>query len=528
MPEDRTGLYAVNVQPFPDKHVPEALYYNHNRGPLPYISGHVSDMQDCYSHPRNVPNESMGYEGRYMPQMLRRPSHQPLPQYLKQPYHDHFPGPHMDFNQSTLVSHQHETFLHQPSCSCLQCYNKNWQIPSNVPWPTISSRAPTGFTNPAFPHLVSPFTYGPQCSNSRNANRHPQPLPRQLQTIGTSDFNSDISGLGHRCPRRVVVAHGSERICHPIAGASPFLTCCSCFELLKLPRKLMMVGKNQQSVQCGACSAIMLIELEKKGLVSIPTQFKQASAEGDDVSREKINENLQSSHNCLNADDMDSCSDGYDNCGYNFQLTDSEPNVLSRDQRLNFGESDEKQDPLSSSSSFTDDELSPDSVIFQRENSNSADVPQKDDVPVPIPDSPHHKDPNDTSNYVVSRCGMGNKSKRSGQEKVILDRITSRQNSVKDVSVATEMDVSFNDFQNSSVSQDSGKVCKEEDRPRINKGSESFFVSLIKKSFKDFSKSSQSAETGRSNVFVNGEPITDRVVKKAEKQAGRIQPGNYW
>ncbi|KAJ6712603.1 EXTRA-LARGE G-PROTEIN-LIKE [Salix purpurea] len=30
------------------------------------------------------------------------------------------------------------------------------------------------------------------------------------------------------------------------------------------------------------------------------------------------------------------------------------------------------------------------------------------------------------------------------------------------------------------------------------------------------------------NVFINGKPIPDRLVKRAEKLAGPIQPGDYW
>lgn len=163
-------------------------------------------------------------------------------------------------------------------------------------------------------------------------------------------------------------------------------------------------------------------------------------------------------------------------------------------------------------------------MISQREISDSADIPAKDDVPIPLPDS-QQKDPDKAaSNFVVSRCGIGNKSKRNDQEKLILDKSTTRQNSVNDVSIATEMEVSFNGFPNGS---DSVEV-SEEDRPKIKKGSESFFAGLIKKGFKEFSRSSQSMETGRINVFVNGHPITNRVVKKAEKLAGPIQPGSYW
>ncbi|TYH43147.1 hypothetical protein ES332_D11G108300v1 [Gossypium tomentosum] len=60
------------------------------------------------------------------------------------------------------------------------------------------------------------------------------------------------------------------------------------------------------------------------------------------------------------------------------------------------------------------------------------------------------------------------------------------------------------------------------------KGGESFFANIIKKSFKDFSRFNQTEERGKSNISVNGHPIPERVVKKAEKIAGPVLPGQYW
>uniref|UniRef100_A0A5B7AE89 Uncharacterized protein n=1 Tax=Davidia involucrata TaxID=16924 RepID=A0A5B7AE89_DAVIN len=533
MPNGPTSLSSVNMQPFArDKLVPKPPYFNHSHGPVPYINNQGSDMQEFYPPPRNVPNEFLGYEHSYLPPMLRRPPHQPPHQHLKQPYHHPFPGQYMDFNQGTRASHPCETFFHQPACSCLHCYKKKGQVPPKVPPPDFGSRSsPNDPTNPIFYHHASPVTFGPTGYYSRSA--HPPQLHaqnRQPQTRSSSNLHSDTAGFGHGRPRRVVIAHGNGRFCHPIAGGAPFITCYNCFELLKLPRKLMVVGENQHKVQCGACSTIILFELERKELViSIPKQINQVSAKVDDGSGEMLNENLQCSHGGSNPGAMNCYSDDYDNSGYNIQLTDTEPNILSRDQKSNFSESSKRQDPLSSCSSFSEDEQSPDSVIVQRDVTDSAELPSKDDVSLPLPDSPLQEHPDySPSNNGVSRYGKGNKSKRNDQEKVILDRSSSRQNSVKDVSMATEMEVSFNEYLNSGVSQDSMEVSKDKDQPRINKGSESFFAGLFKKSFRDFSRSSQSAEAGRANVFVNGQPIPDRVVKKAEKMAGPIQPGEYW
>jgi len=51
-------------------------------------------------------------------------------------------------------------------------------------------------------------------------------------------------------------------------------------------------------------------------------------------------------------------------------------------------------------------------------------------------------------------------------------------------------------------------------------------ANTIKKSFQDFSCSNHTGDS--SLVTVNGKPIPNFVIKKAEKLAGPIQPGNYW
>ncbi|XP_057462950.1 uncharacterized protein LOC130753044 [Actinidia eriantha] len=212
-----------------------------------------------------------------------------------------------------------------------------------------------------------------------------------------------------------------------------------------------------------------------------------------------------------------------------FQLRVTETSVLSSDRRLNVGKSHERQEPLSSTFSFSENEQNPYSGIFQKEISKSSDLPPKEDLPLPFSDSLDCKDPaKASSDNVVSRYGVGNKSKRNDQEKAVLERSVSVENSVTDVLVATEMEVPSSEFQNSIVSQDSVEVSKVEDQTTISKESEFFYANLLKRTFGNFSRSSQRVEIGRPNVFVNGQPMSDLVVQKAEMIAGHIQPGNYW
>ncbi|KAK3002083.1 hypothetical protein RJ639_020542 [Escallonia herrerae] len=522
--EGSMSMYSVNKQaPARDKHVPKPSHVSHHHEHVPYVTNHALDAQDFY-HPRNTPNQFLGYENAYRPQMLQMPPHQPPHQYLPRTYGDHFPGQYMDFNRDPLALHPHETFFHQPACSCLSCYNQNWQIPPRVHPPVYSNqRSPNDCVYPIFHQHRNPATYGPPGYDARVSKPHQLHFrDQQPQIRSSSGLDSENGGFGYRRPRRVVVARGSERVCFPIAGGAPFITCCNCFELLKLPRKVMMTGKSLKKMRCGACSAFLLLEIVDKCLVvSVSTQIEQVSAELDDV------KNLQQSHGFNNAGVTNSSSDDFDISSFNFQLTDDVSNLLSR-ERLDIGEAEKRQATHITSSSFSEDEQSPDSASIRGDDSNSAELPLEDNSPLPFPDSPLQEHLDFSFKTAVSRYGKGNKSTRIDQEKVIVGQITSGQNSVKDAPVATEMEVSINDYLHSDVSHDSAEVSKEESQHRMTRGSEPFFAGLMKKSFRDLSRSSQSMENGRSNTFVNGQLIPDRVIKKAEKLAGPIQPGEYW
>jgi hypothetical protein len=193
---------------------------------------------------------------------------------------------------------------------------------------------------------------------------------------------------------------------------------------------------------------------------------------------------------------------------------------------LNSNKSREMQNFHSSSPSTSEDENSSEVMIAPREAVKSIPRSTTDSLSPPSGSPPQEYIDHSNSSRAVNRFGKGNRSSRSEQEKAKLEKITSRQNSLKETAVATEMDV--HDYSNTGVSQDSRDASREHDRHRSNKGGESFFANIIKKSFRDFSRSNQTDDRGKINVTVNGKPLSDRVVKKAEKHAGPIQPGNYW
>ncbi|XP_023746144.1 uncharacterized protein LOC111894298 [Lactuca sativa] len=347
------------------------------------------------------------------------PHQPPHHQYLPPTYHDPFLG----YNQDTL--------FHRPSCSCSQCYNTNWHsntLPKIRPFPSFNSL-------PAH----DPLTYGQR------------QLPRHLDT-GTGSF-------GRRYPRRrVILSHGGERVSRPVSGGAPFISCCNCFELLKIPKKLWVMEKNvHKKMKCAVCSSLISITLEDNRIVTSVSSSQQK------VNKTKSNPSVHSSRD-------------YDKSGYNFQLADTEPNL-----------SPNEQSPDAAATVIDKASLSMSNENLESQN-------------------------NDLS-----------QSQRRDEERVLVEN----KKSLKDALVATEIDVSLTEYLNcEAVSKD-----KEDDQLRNKKGgTESFFAGLIKKRLKDFSRSSSErvVEKGRSDVFVNGQLLTDRQVKKAEKLAGPIHPGEFW
>nr|KYP56082.1 Uncharacterized protein At5g05190 family [Cajanus cajan] len=288
--------------------------------------------------------------------------------------------------------------------------------------------------------------------------------------------------------KRRVPANGS-RHCLPIAGGSPFFTCHNCFELLQLPKKTLVMEKNhKQKMRCGVCSSEIKFSVINKKLVIClhsETEDSATSTRIDDTANEVVNSHLSHSR------------------------VDRESPVLAGEPSLNSSKSREMQSFHSSSSpSTSDDENSPEVMNAPSEATNkSIHQPSKSSDQSPPPSG-------SCNNNAVSRLGKGNQSNRSDQGKENIEKNASRKNSLKEVVLASEMDV--HDYSNTGVSQDSGDASGEHDHPRSNKRGESFLANIIKR------------DSSKSNVTVNGQPIPDRVIKKAEKLAGPIQPGNYW
>ncbi|KAL5747637.1 hypothetical protein ACOSQ2_024934 [Xanthoceras sorbifolium] len=515
--------YNVPGQPFEVNRVLRPPNLNHSHVPASFANDHNLDVHNFYPPPRHVPNMISGsiYEQPFRSQQLTRPRNQPPTRYPQQPHHDYYLGQSVNFDQDLLASHSQETFLHQPACSCLHCYNRNSQFPPKVPDIGFTNRKFVKYpTRSNYYHNVNPVTVGRQ--NYHPSGVIPPPLHSQdLQpcTRWPIDIDSDVDGFRQSCPRRVVVAHGNKKFSHPIVGGAPFMTCCKCFELLKLPRKLIKTAKNQKKLQCGACSTVHSFEMKDKRLIiSVLTETKQLSVK---------NGGILSSHGCPNDGGTNSCSVDFDHSGLNCQSVDTKPNLLLEDQMLNLNESEKRQGHTSSSSVSSEKEESPNSVIVQRGMSNCAEMPSKDDTSPSVAGSPFSDHFNGSSSIcAVSSIGKGNRSKCTDQETVIFNKVASGKNSEKDASLETEVEVSSREY--ASLSQNSIHVSREEDQTRIKTGHKTSLAGLVNKSFRGFSIYNQPMENVRPNVSVNGQPIPDHLVKKAEQLAGPIHPGNYW
>ncbi|MCL7051943.1 hypothetical protein MKW94_006195 [Papaver nudicaule] len=508
LPNNGARPQQVFSQPFSaDEHIRNPPYVSHVHEHVPMMHGHEMDMQNFYAAHVNVANDRRGHGDLFGPNMPGRAPNRQRREYPQQSSNGYYSGHFIDSDPELISPYPHNnTFFHQPECPCSHCYNKSWLPPSHgLPMSFPHRRFADGPGNSAFYHLDEPRAYDPWGYNrSTNLPLHSQ--NPHMQKRRKNDHDTETGGFGRDCALRVPLAKRNGQHCLPIAGGAPFITCSNCFQLLPLPKKLLQMEKNRQQLRCGSCSSVMSISFEDKKLViTVPTQIIEVPLETNDSSDQVLDGAYRGQVNYY--------SDDYDTAGCNF---------LPMDEMLNSGESEKMQGNLTSSSGTFEDDGSPESMIAQQEASSSTELPKKVILSPTLTGSPVHEHYDQPTDQLVSKFGKGNMSKRTDQEKIVVARAASRQNSLKDGMLATEMEISFNDYTNNGVCHSSKEANKEEDRPRNGKSGNSFLAGLIKKSF----KSNQSREND--GVFVNGQLISDRLVKKAEKQAGPIRPGSYW
>ncbi|CAN1793786.1 Protein ENHANCED DISEASE RESISTANCE 4 [Linum perenne] len=502
----------------PDKHATRPSYVSHHPEPFPYSRGRDMNMHN-FDPSINSSRHLPGYEYPYGSQMMKRPPQQ-LPPHYPHGSHQYFSGHYFDGNPDVFEPYQPNAPLDLPPCSCLHCYEKHQGILPPVP-PT--QRYHDISKDPMFYHQENPGVFGPHNSRTTVGSFNNRGLHSHARW--PSDLPSGMGGFVRSRPPPRRVALGSDVQCRrPVAGGAPFFTCSNCSELLQLPKKILAMTKNQPKIRCGSCSTVIdLAFVNQKLVLSARTDVKQASPLADDSSTEFVKHNASYSHHRMNHVNVDFSSDDYDTSGFDFQTVDTDlhPTASSIGQMLKSSRPQETQSLPSSSPSSSECEDSPDLSSSPREAAaNLVQQPIRSTLATSLANSPLH--------HAGNRLGKGNRSSRSDQEKVT-NRTATRQNSMKDASLASEMDVSFNDYGNGENFNEPGDdPGREDNQLKTGKGNESFLANIIKKSFKDFTRSNQVDDRGKISVYVNGHPVPDRVVRKAEKVAGQIHPGQYW
>ncbi|PHU04689.1 hypothetical protein BC332_25511 [Capsicum chinense] len=172
------------------------------------------------------------------------------------------------------------------------------------------------------------------------------------------------------------------------------------------------------------------------------------------------NENLQNANGSLVNNDMSSWSNDYDNSSYHFN--DAKLELPSRSRKSNSTELEKRYSAHSSPSSLSENKLSPENVLVRHDLAYRAELSLKGD-PITLLDSSQ----NDHA-FTISPKDLVEKNRKedmkehTDQERTILDRSTSKQNSIKDVYTTVEMDVTTNEFVHSVVSVESIKSSKDE------------------------------------------------------------------
>ncbi|RLN07210.1 uncharacterized protein C2845_PM11G18860 [Panicum miliaceum] len=445
----------------------------------PSLNGHTPGVPPAYP-PMSVRQDLHGY-GEPVTH-IGAPSY-PVGPYPWRNFDNYFHG---QYDPDPLISYHHDGFYHQPACSCLHCYHREFLPVHGAPLGFNHRRAPYLMNNPSLYPVEGPVMFGAQNYNSRGMN-----------------------GLMRRNHMRATLSKKPAQTCEPIVNGAPFTICYNCYEVLQLPKKSLSLGKDEYKLRCGSCSHAIVVRLDGSRLdVSAPTPVSHLSPGSKNCSN-----NAQGS-NGHTADERLLPSYSFSVCSHCSQEKDLPSNSSEAD----------KMQSISSSASISEDDDSPARSNSHKNSARSRDLPPDAEVVNRVPSLPLRDhfgySPSDRA---VDESGKGSRSTRSEHEKGVLTE-SFKPSTVKDVPVASVLDLSDDEYDDPEYSQDPGDGAQYADHLRATKSGDSFFSSLIKKSF----KINGGMGNGRAKVFINGYPISDRAVRKAEKIAGPIYPGEYW
>ncbi|XP_010474740.1 PREDICTED: uncharacterized protein LOC104754289 [Camelina sativa] len=334
---------------------------------------------------------------------------------------------------------------------------------------------------PATPSRYGDVPYSPVVHHHNDNMATFSPHAGVHHTRWPSEIDSD-SGSGAAFARGYVqkaVSDSDSRRCHPLAGGAPFIACHNCFELLYLPKKKLLGQDRQQKLQCGACSEVISFKVVDNKLV-----FSSSAL-----------------------DDTRAATAGVDD----YPLKDDEPRIHQEMKSVHAVSPSEHSDDEERASISSEPQK--EVVKSVRRRAQGAKVP-----PPPPPENSNLLELFEYSN--VNRAAITYGMAQLGYNK---QESYAKQDSLKPESVATETDVSYNEYYNNTgVSEDSSitKNSKEESRPRNRKQSSEYgFPDKI---------ISNDQDNEQLEVWVNGHLIPEDLVISAEKQAGPVQAGKYW
>ncbi|XP_057780332.1 protein ENHANCED DISEASE RESISTANCE 4-like [Salvia miltiorrhiza] len=448
--------------------------------------------------PRYGPSHVQGYGNPHLRPSEAQGAFQmpPARGYVSGPYVDDGMGGYMDAPNFGR---------HHPSCSCYHCRAKR-----QVSNPMMQAAHSGKYSNVS-DDMVSNYQESHGSFGGYNRRVHDQPplRPRTSQSHARwpSDVNSEVDGFVRRRPARAHLVGGGKH-CSPVAGGAPFLTCNSCFELLMLPKKVVSKNGSRKKLRCGACSSLIaFVVLGKKLVVSLDVEAKSAPIK---VDNERDMPSRQGEAHPSQARTTFSSED-YDSSGYDFHSMDKEVAQMARPGRDSKPIETRIRQSTSAYASEAEEET--------KDPTSAADV-SREDKGVQPPTGSSLQDYFEHSNKfrVVKDSGEGNRSGRSDITDRPLPSKTVAKQILRKESTATEIDISSNEFSNT------GSTFESSEASRGGRGAGSFFAGIMG-SFKD---SHRSEEAAAANVTVNGHLISDRLIKKAEKIAGPIQPGHYW
>uniref|UniRef100_A0A0A9FL04 Uncharacterized protein n=1 Tax=Arundo donax TaxID=35708 RepID=A0A0A9FL04_ARUDO len=394
---------------------------------------------------------------------------------------------HGQYDPDPLISYHHDGFYHQPACSCFHCYHREFLPVHGAPLGFNHRRPPYLVNTPSLYPVEGPMMFGAQNYNSRG-----------------------INALMQRNQMRATLSKKPAQTCEPIANGAPFTICYNCYEVLQLPKKSHLLGKDEYKLRCGSCSHAIVVRLDGSRLdVSAPTPVSHLSP---------------GSKNCSNNGQGSNGHTADERLLPSYSFSVGSHCSQEKDIPSNSSEADKMQSISSGSSSISEDDNSPAGSNSQKHSSGSRDLPPDAEVVTRVPSLPlRNHFGYSPSERVVDGSGKGSRSTRSEHEKGALTE-SFKPNTVKDVHVASVLDLSDDEYDDPEYSQDPANAEQYVDHPRATKSGDSFFSNLMKKSF----KINGGMGNGRAKVFINGYPISDRAVRKAEKIAGPIYPGEYW